>query len=207
MPRLTVRAFAELMSMRAYEYDRILHEQKYPTQQPQMFRTPYYSPALSAIREYYRQGNDRAVLAAARQQIAQLRLDSRRDNNSRVLDAFEHGRQARRALTVLTNPRTSVSVGAVDLRLSLDLFGEERDNPRPIYYNCRTTELDVDVARLTLEIAHWVLERAGIQVPVRTLEYVDLTSNRVHRIGQRRQRTINRMRGAARVIEALWPTV
>jgi len=94
VPALTVRAFAELLSLPAYEYLRILHEQKYPRQQPQVFRTPFYLPALSGIRQYYRSGNDRAALVPARQAIALLGLESRREHNTRVLDQFERSTQS-----------------------------------------------------------------------------------------------------------------
>jgi hypothetical protein len=207
VPSLSVRAFAELIGLPAYEYARILHEQKYPKQQPQVFRTPFYAPALSAIRNYYRAGNDLTVLAAARQGIGQLKLDTRRDSNMRVLRSFERSRQARRMLQVAANPRRVASVGLVELRLSLDMSAVDKGQSRPVYYNCRTTVLDKDLAHTTLEIAHWVLEENGIVVPTRALEYIDLTGNRVHRIHQRRGKTLKRLRQVTRFIEALWPTI
>jgi hypothetical protein len=202
-----VRAFAELIGLPAYEYVRILHEQKYPKQQPQIFRTPFYLPALSAIRNYYRAGNDLTVLAAARQGISQLKLDTRRENNMRVLKSFERSRQARRKLQVAANPRRVASVRQVELRLGLDMSAIDKGQPRPVYYNCRTTALDTDLAHTTLELAHWVLEENGIVLPAKALEYVDLTGNRVHHIQQRRGKTIKRLREVARVIDALWPTI
>ena len=51
IPRITVRAFAELLNLPAYEQVRILHDQKYPRRQPQVFRVPFYQPALHGIRE------------------------------------------------------------------------------------------------------------------------------------------------------------
>ena len=40
-PKLTVKAFAELLRLPAYEQLRILEEHKYPRQAPQSYRTPY----------------------------------------------------------------------------------------------------------------------------------------------------------------------
>src|SRR5438874_12773070 len=120
MPSLSVRAFAELMGPPAYEYARILHEQKYPKQQPQVFRTPFYLPALSAIRNFYRAENDLTVLAAARQSIGLLKLETRRESNIRVLRSFEHSKQARRRLQVAANPKHVAIVRQVELRLGLD---------------------------------------------------------------------------------------
>jgi hypothetical protein len=207
VPSLSVRAFAELIGLPAYEYARILYGQKFPRQQPQVFRTPFYAPALSAIRTYHRAGNDAGVLAAARQAIGQLKLDTRRENNMRVLRSFERSRQARRKLQVSTNPKRVATVGQVELRLGLDMLALDKGETRPVYYNCRTAALDKDLAHTTLDLAHWVLEENGIALAAKALEYIDLTDGRVYRIQKRRSKTIKRLREVARVIEALWPTI
>jgi hypothetical protein len=207
VPSLSVRAFAELIGLPAYEYVRILYEQKYPKQQPQIFRTPFYLPALSAIRNYYRAGNDLAVLVAARQGISQLKLDTRRESNMRVLKSFERSRQARRRLQVAANPRRVASIRQVELRLGLDMSALDKGEPRPVYYNCRSAALDDDLAHTTLDLAHWVLEENGIAPPAKALEYVDLADGRVHHIQKRRSTTLKRLREVARVIDALWPTI
>jgi hypothetical protein len=207
MPSLTVRAAAELLFLPAYQQVRVLTDQKYPRQEPQAFRAPFYQPALVAIREYYRAGNDAAVLGRARNGIRDLRLPQRRDSNLRVLQAFEVGDESDRALLPLGNRRMAASIGTVEIRLGLDLVAEEAGSTRRIYYNCRVAALDVAIARSTLEIAHWVLEENGSQAPIRTIEFVDFRTGRVHRTGNRRQATINRLRLNARVIEALWPTL
>ena len=208
MPSLSVRAFAELIGLPAYEYARILHEQKYPKQQPQVFRTPFYAPALSAIRNYYRSGNDLTVLAAARQAIGQqVRLDTRRESNIRVLSSFEHSRQARRKLHVAANPKRVATIRQVELRLGLDMSAIENGQARPVYYNCRAASLDKDLAHTTLDLAHWLLEENRIALAAKALEYVDLTDGRVYHIQKRRSKTIKRLREVARVIEALWPAI
>ena len=127
MPILTVRAMAELLELSMYEQVRILHEQKYPKQQPQTFRIPFYLPALSGIRAYYRDNNDPSALIRARQLITNLGLNTRRVHNFRVLDSFEKSQEFNRKLEVKTNPSIVASVSQVDLKLSLDLRAEEGD--------------------------------------------------------------------------------
>ncbi len=147
------------------------------------------------------------MLTAARLAIGQLRLDTRRESNLRVLRAFERSRQARRRLQVGANPKRVASVRQVELRLGLDMSAIDKGNARPVYYNCRTEALDSDLAHTTLDLAHWVLEENGILLPANALEYVDLTGGRVHHIHKRRTKTLKRLREVARVIEALWPTI
>lgn len=207
MPSLSVRAAAELLHLPAYQQLRILTEQKYPTQQPQVFRTPFYQPALSAIRDYYRRSNDPMTIGQARAKIRELRLPSRRDGNLRVLDAFEAGSQRSRRILPLSVPRLTTTIGNVQLRLGLDILADEAGTTRRIYYNCRTAELDPEIAKTTLEIAHWLLEQNDLLVPTRSIEFVDFTRDRVHRISNRRPGTVKRLRMNARVIEALWATI
>ena len=44
MPRISVRSFAEMLSLPAYEQLRVLYEQKYPKKEPQTFKIPYTNP-------------------------------------------------------------------------------------------------------------------------------------------------------------------
>lgn len=207
MPILTVRAMAELLELSMYEQVRILHEQKYPKQQPQTFRIPFYLPALSGIRTYYRDNNDPSALIRARQFITNLGLNTRRVHNFRVLDSFEKSQEFNRKLEVKTNPSIVASVSQVDLKLSLDLRAEEDDSPRFIYYNCRATALDKEIARTTIEIAHWVLEQNELQVPIKFIEFVDLHSNQIHKTSRRRPSIIKAVKENARIIQALWSTI
>ena len=48
-PRLSVRAAAKFVGLPAVEQMKLLHDQKYPRQTPQVFMQPYYSPAISGI--------------------------------------------------------------------------------------------------------------------------------------------------------------
>lgn len=93
------------------------------------------------------------------------------------------------------------------MRLSLDLLGDEHQRPKALYYNCRAALLDPEMARTTLEIAHWVLTQNGVALPLGALEYFDFAGNHLHQLRQRRRGTLTRMRQTAHVIATLWPTV
>lgn len=207
MPRLTVRALAELLDLSAYQQLRILQEQKYPRQEPQVFRAPYYQPALTAIRTYYQESNDSTVLGRARGAIRELRLPSRRQSNLRVLEAFEESSQYKRRSLPIPRSQVLTRIGQLEIRLSLDMMADERGSTRRLYYNCRTAKLEAEIARRTLEIAHWIMEQNGLDVPYRNLEYFDFANGRMFRIASRRPRTITSVRANARIIEALWNTI
>lgn len=207
MPRITVKAAAELLQLPAYEQMRVLIEQKYPRNQPQVFRAPFYAPALNGIRTFYRSGNDALSLAQARTRATKLTLKQRRDSNLRVINSFEQGLQATRRLTPVSQPKVLAQLGSVNLSLSLDLLAHEGGSARHVYYNFRSAPIDPEIARAAIDIAHWVLEESGIEVPIRQIEYVDFSSSRVFRLTQRRVGTIKKLRANARLIEALWPTL
>lgn len=207
MPRITVKAAAELLQLPAYEQMRVLMEQKYPRNQPQVFRTPFYAPALNGIREFYRGGNDKLALSQARAKAATLNLKQRRDSNLRVLGQFEQGAQSSRALTPVAQPKFATQLGTVNLRLSLDLLAHEAGVARHLFYNFRSASIDAEIARCAIDIAHWVLEQAGVVVPIRQIEYVDFASSKVYRLTQRRFGTIKKLRANAKLIEAIWPTL
>jgi hypothetical protein len=208
MPSITVRSFAEMLQLPAYEQVRVLREQKYPGDAPQVFRLPYYQAALRGIRSYHRTGNNQGALTAALSIARALRPDHRRRHNLRVLTAF--GQSTQRARQIVVAPAQkwlAFPVKKVELRLQFDLQGSENSDPRLIFYNCRQVPLNREVALKALEIAAWVLGEAGAALPPTVLEYVDLSSGQTYRINRIRTKTIRAMRDNANVIEALWPTV
>jgi len=207
MPRLTVRAFAELMALPLYEQVRILQEQKYPKQQPQLFKVPYYAPALNGIRDFYRVGNDFSAFSVARAKIAAVKLDSKRKNNFRVLDQFENSSQVTRPLLVRPSISREALLSKTQLGLKFDLVAEEKGKPRLIFYNCRIAIIEPDIARTTLELAQWVLEQRGGSVDLNRLQLIDLASGKVYAHGSRRPTTMKRAVQNAKVIEAIWPTI
>jgi hypothetical protein len=207
MPRLSAKAAAELLNLPAYEQLRILTEQKYPKQQPQAFRTPFYQPSLRAIRDFYRGKNNAASLAAARSEINKLAAEPRRRNNHRVLDYFERTPEYVRQLTVRPAKRFDAAVGSVEIKLSPDLLVYEDEKPKVLYYNLRAAAVEQELAKTTVEIAHWIFEENGLRIPIRNIEYVDLVTGRRHRTTSRRSTTLRRLRANAKVIEALWNSI
>jgi hypothetical protein len=168
---------AELISLPAYEQLRVLTEQKYPKQTPQSFRTPFYAPALTAIREYYRKDRDPAVIAQAKNDLGQLGLKARIENNLRVLASFEKGEQAKRAIVPVTNPRIRAAVGSLELKLSADMRGTESKSQRITFYNCRTAPIEQGIAESALNLADWVFKQNEEELPIRSFEFVDLYWN------------------------------
>jgi hypothetical protein len=71
----------------------------------------------------------------------------------------------------------------------------------------RTAGVDVEIARQTLEVAHWVMEREGTKVSMSSLEYVDLSGGVTHKWGTRRKGTISHGKQNAKIIQTLWPSI
>lgn len=207
MPRLNVKAIAEMLRLPAYNQTRILHEQKYPKQQPQIFRTPYYQPATSAFRKYYSSGNDPKVLLEARTDAQSIAVTARRSQILRVLDAFEHSSFSKRKLTPIANSRLSARIGNTDIRLSADLRAQEGTTERIIYWNCRQVPIDEEVARLTAEIAHWVLAENKHSIRIEQIEIMDLARRKALLFKNRRTATVRLLKQNADIIDALWAAI
>jgi hypothetical protein len=197
-----------MLRLPAYEQLRILYEQKYPQQQPQSFKIPYYQPALRGMRAYYGSGNNVAELTAARAAARALALASRARHNLRAINAFAGSRQARRTLSIQPQPNVVVQAAPnVELRLQFDIYALESDNPKRLFYNFRNVPIDPSIAKTTLEIAHWVLEQNGTPAPYSALEYIDLESGDAYRINRTAARTTRLISANARIISTLWPTI
>jgi hypothetical protein len=209
-PSLTVRAFAVLLESPLYEYERVLLDQKYPQREPTSYRIPYYSPALAGIRRYFRSNRQLSVVQQAIADIAVsgMKPAHRINNNVRALRSFaQYKAHRRRSLAVLPIDRLETNMQGVSLRFTPDLPATEGQDQRFVIYNCRNAPIPDEVARATLELAHWVLQKNGIIVPPRTLEYVDLFVRRTHRAQNVRNMTIRRARQCARVVAQMWPTL
>ena len=207
MPSLTVKATAEMLKLPAHAQARILVEQKYPKKGTQVFRTPYYKAALNGISSYFRNDNNTSKIALARSKIKNLNPESKRINNNRVLDHFQKSKLAKRKLELITNSRISAEVNTVEFRLSADFRALEDEQIIVLYTNCRAHVLDPEVARLTLEIAHWVMVQQGDNLKLSQFEYFDLFSNVSYVFNKRRIKTIQALEQNAKIIEALWPTL
>jgi len=208
MPELTVRALAELINLPAYEQIRILHEQKYPKKSPQFFKIPYYSHALKSIRQYYLSGRDQKVLQENRILIGtSVKLESRRENNLRVIQCFENSVQVNRNIKIQINKRYMIEIGQVQIKLNFDISGKENGDEKRIFYNLRQSPIYDETARTTLEISKWILEQNQVNIPLRNFEYVDLANNRSLFYNRIRNRTIDRMITNCGIIETLWEKV
>lgn len=186
---------------------RVLHDQKYPKDAPQSFRVPYYQPAMTGIRSYYRSGGSSEALESARVGAASLRPPTKRDQNLRVISQFELSRQAKRQLVPLPMERHSHTVSGVDLRLRFDLIASEEGATKYILYNFKNVTVDSEMARTTLEIAYWLMQQVGSVVPVKSLELVEISTGAFHSISSVRRTTLRHVEANARLIQALWPTV
>jgi hypothetical protein len=206
-PRMTVRSFAEIFRKPSESPVRILHDQKYPQQDPQVFRTPYYQKAISAIRNYYRAGNDHSVLKSARNQALSIANEARRANTLRVLDAFSSSAHAKRRFDVTSNRRFAATVGKVEIRLSADMQAHENGELRILYFHCRGIPIEEETATLMAEIAHWVMERNAIEILPRQVEVMDVSEGRSHRARSWRDSTVAALSGRARSIASIWDQI
>ena len=207
MPSLTIRAFAELLELPVHRQARILTEQKYPKQGPQSFKAPYYQQALTGIRAYFRAGNDASQLALAAARIEGFRQESKRDNNLRVLNGFRNSDLSGRRLTLQPARIARIEEHDVQLRFSPDLAGQAEGVEQFILLHCRACPLNPELARTTLELSHWLLERAGPSQSLDQLEYIDLQSGSSYFISERRSATIDAATQALLQIKQIWKEI
>ena len=139
-PRLSVRTAARFLRLPAVEQMHVLHDQKYPKQKPQVFRQPYYQPALVGIREILENGA--SGLVSARGQLQRITQPSRRMHSMRVLEQFLGSTHAQRLLRPAPHKRFYASMGGLELRLSPDLFALEGNEDRFIYFNFKAEQYD-----------------------------------------------------------------
>src|SRR5690606_17310244 len=132
---------------------------------------------------------------------------SRRMHTMRVIEQFWAAYQQGNGLALTTQKRYRTELGNVEIRMSPDVFALKGDEERFIYYNFKAEEYDPECARMTLEIAHWLLERNGVEIHSRQLEFFDLFSNVLYTGKKRRSKTIKLLEENAKLIESLWPTI
>lgn len=204
-PRLSVRTAARFLRLPALEQVRILHDQKYPRQAPQVFKQPYYQPALTSIREVISKGP--AGIADARALLQRVSQPARRMHSIRVLEGFASSDHAKRGLRLGTLKRYQADLGGLELRLSPDLVAHEGDEERFIYFNFKAEQYDSESAKMTLEIAHWLLEENGVEAAPEQVEFIDLFTGTLYKVKRRRARTIRLLEENAKLIESLWPTI
>lgn len=207
MPKLTVKAAAELLNLPAYAQTRVLADQKYPRQGPQVFKTPYYQQALSGIRNYFLMGNNKKALNNALSKIESIGQESRKQHNKRVIESFCGNDLYSREFELQKNKRHIATIGTVEFKLTPDLQVLEKDEPRVILLHLKAQKLESELARTTLELAHWVYEQEGHVMSMSQMEYVDLFSNVTHVFKSRRPSTIKNTISNVHVIEAIWESL
>lgn len=209
MPELTARSFAEMMHMPAYEQQRILYEQKYPRQTPNVFRLPFYKPALDTIKLYYRNGNNPGIINTWMNATAQtLNPQARRTNNIRVTSSFLSSNQANRMIQITRSmTRYLATTQGVDLKLTFDIYGNENSVDIYLLYNCRNVPIDSTIARDTLQISYWIMLQNGFQGRIQQLQYVDLVGNAVYTARQLTNTLQRNMNNNASIVSAIWNTI
>jgi hypothetical protein len=199
---------AELMYLPAYDQLRILHEQKYPKASPNVFKIPYYRPALSAIRAYYASGNKTESINRSISEIESKEKNNvRRQNNLRVIGQFLRSEQTKRTLTLSTGGRFKLPIGKVELKMHFDLSAQESNNKKHIYYNFRTAPCVPEVAIAANEISAYILEKHGFSGKVKEIQFVDLHDGRVHVSKAIKAKTIKMLNANVKIIESLWDSI
>ena len=209
MPSLSTRSYAELINLPAYEQIRILHEQKYPKANDGLFKMPYYSTALSGIRQFYKGGNDKSALKDALDKAAVLKGPGKSTHNSRVLNLFINSSASSRSLTNLKlTINLTYDLGSdVSIRLKFDVEGDERGRRKYIFFNCRDAPLEPQIATDALSIACWILQKNGVKLRQGDVEFYDLKSGAHLTISKTSQKSITKMKNNVQVIASLWPNV
>ena len=128
-------------------------------------------------------------------------------HNVRVLGAFRRSRQHRRDFTVMAGDTSSANLGGVTVRFRTDLLSTEAKTISCILYNFKDQALSRDTARITLDLAAWVLTENRLLAPPVTVEYVDFANQRVYRANRVHAPTIARARRAAPPIVRVWQTI
>jgi hypothetical protein len=172
--RLTAKSVADILQNPKLNTKAILHDQKYPSADPQKFRTPYYQGCIAAIRQYFANGNDPKILHHWRNKLVSIKNEARRINNIRALDVFSASSMAKRSLVPTTNKRYMATVAHVDISLSADMQALQAGQLHVVYFHCRGIPMDPQLADLIANVAHWVLDKNGVPTSPSQIEIVDL---------------------------------
>lgn len=205
LPRLTVRSAAEMLDKEVEEMLPALMDQKYPKQGNRVFRTPYYRHAIAGMRRFFQNG--KPALIATKGLIEGYKQPSRRENNRRVLEAFENLPVSKRALEPKPARRYLAIVNGVELRLSPDMHALENGEPRFIYFNCKNRAYDEETAKRLVEIAYWVLLQNGVEVRPDQVEFVDLFTGKTYQVSEPRAQTIQALSAEALQVTKLWDEI
>jgi hypothetical protein len=210
MPKLTIRSLAEMIHKPMYDQIRILNEQKYPKDEPNVFRIPFYKPALEVIKIYYKTSNDDRVFDEWSEYTApNLKPQPKKINNLRVIQAFRNHNISNRFLTISKsiNSYKIIPDKNIELKLTFDIEAEEKNKTVFLFFNFRQYPIDGEIAKDTLQIAYWLLQQNDIKITVANLEFIDLANGTIWKINRPSTRTINNMKNNFLVINALWDSI
>lgn len=203
--RLSDRNAARFLRLPARKQMRFLHDQKYPRGAPQNFKQPFYAPAISGIREVLKRGFPGIVEARAK--LQRISQEARRNNLTRVLDAFVASPHVKRSLTLATAHRYYAQIRNLELRFSPHLVAMEGNELRYLYFHEKAKECDPEEARLTIEFGYWILLQNGLDVSPKQLEVIDLFTGTLYSGQEPRTETLRNLEEMARLITSLWPTI
>lgn len=204
-PRLSDRNLARFARSPAAKQMRILHDQKYPRGTPQVFMQPYYSRAIAGIRDVMKRGFPGIIDSRAK--LAGIAQAARRNNNSRVFEAFVDSPLAKRRMTVIPAHRYQAHVRTLEVKFSPHVVAKEGDETRYIYFHEKGVECDSEQARLTLEFGYWVLQQNGVEAKPHQFELFDLFGGKYFQGQPIRPSTLMLLNDLARHIESQWPTI
>ena len=210
MPSLTVRSFAEMINLPMYAQYRILQEQKYPDEGASPFKIPYYKPSLDIMKDFYNSGNDEVVISNwLENRTQQIRPISRKENNIRVLKTFITSPISRRKLQI-KNRKYSLSSypkEEVELKLFFDIEAIEEGKSIYQFYNFRITAIEPKIAKDTIYIAYWIMQKNHIKCDIAQIEFIDLVSNIIYKVKRQSSRTIANMMNNSDLVKAIWNSI
>jgi hypothetical protein len=210
MPSLTVRSFAEMIHLPMYAQYRILHEQKYPNDEPSAFKIPFYKPSIEIIKQYYQNNNDKSIITNWLQYSAPLlRPESKRINNIRVATTFLKSQQSRRHFEIQKRRDTIIAYPKQDVALKLyfDIEAVENNNRIYQFYNVRNTPIDENIAKDTLFLAYWIMEQNDYSCSIQQLEFIDFVGDNIYKVSRKSKKAIINMYNNATIIEAIWNSI
>lgn len=106
-----------------------------------------------------------------------------------MINSFQKSPIFGRSLALQKVLHWKASLGSVEFKLSPDLNVIEDAENRLLFLNFRKAKLDPEIAKLTLEISHWVLESNGVEIPIDHIEYVDLFTGEIYSVKKSRSST------------------
>ena len=125
-----------------------------------------------------------------------------------MIDAFSRDRQHRRQLLLLQQTKLNARLNSdFGLHLRFDIAAVEGCRPRRILYNLNCDPIERQIARLTLQLAFWVIEQAHGGLPIEALEYVDLCNVKIYHVTRIAPTTKRIMSTTTKVITALWASI